>query len=77
MVGNLASFYLVIRNYSNQRNVFFLSLSLDKLSDRFRPNLFRCLNYIISTIDDIAFELFAMHCGIGRGIRQKKIPKEK
>ena len=29
------------------------------------------------TIDDIAFELFAMYCGIGRGIRQKKIPQEK
>ena len=28
-------------------------------------------------IYDIAFELFAMHCGIGRGIRQKKIPREK
>ena len=28
-------------------------------------------------IDDIAFELFAMHYGIGRGIRQKKIPQEK
>ena len=28
-------------------------------------------------IDDIAFELFAMHCSIGRGIRQKKIPQEK
>ena len=28
-------------------------------------------------IDDIAFELFAMHCGIGKGIRQKKIPQEK
>ena len=27
-------------------------------------------------IDDIAFELFAMHCGIGRGIRQKKIPQK-
>ena len=23
-------------------------------------------------LDDIAFKLFAMHCGIGRGIRQKK-----
>ena len=30
-----------------------------------------------SQIDDIAFELFAMHCGIGWGIRQKKIPQEK
>ena len=28
-------------------------------------------------IDDITFELFAMHCGIGRGIRQKKISQEK
>ena len=27
-------------------------------------------------IDDIAFELFAKHCGIGRGIRQKKISQE-
>ena len=28
-------------------------------------------------IDDIAFELFAMHSGIGRGIRQRKISQEK
>ena len=28
-------------------------------------------------IYDIAIELFAMHCSIGRGIRQKKIPREK
>ena len=28
-------------------------------------------------IDDVAFELFAIHCGIGRGIRQKKIQQEK
>ena len=28
-------------------------------------------------IDDIAFELFAINCGIERGIRQKKIPQEK
>ena len=31
----------------------------------------------LTGIDDIAFELFAMPCGIGRGIRQKKIPHEK
>ena len=24
------------------------------------------------SIDDIAFELFAMYCGIGRGIKQRK-----
>ena len=29
------------------------------------------------TTDDIAFELFVMHCGIGRVLRQKKIPQEK
>ena len=28
-------------------------------------------------IDDIAFELFAMHCGLGRGIRQKRMAQEK
>ena len=28
-------------------------------------------------IDDIALELFAMHCSVGWGIRQKKIPQEK
>ena len=28
-------------------------------------------------IADIAFELFEMHCGIGRGIRENKIPQEK
>ena len=35
--------------------------------------------YIFKTIsiDDFAFELFAKDCGIGRGIRQKKIPQEK
>ena len=32
--------------------------------------------FLIDDID-IAFELFAMHCGFGRGIRQKKIPQEK
>ena len=32
---------------------------------------------ITITIHDIAFELFAMHCGIGIGKRQKKIPQEK
>ena len=31
----------------------------------------------LKVIDDIAFELLAVHCGIGRGIRQKKIPQEK
>ena len=31
----------------------------------------------INVIDDIPFELFTMHCGIGLGIRQKKIPQEK
>ena len=30
-----------------------------------------------AVIDYIAFELFAIQCGIGRGIRQKKIPQEK
>ena len=35
------------------------------------------LDYYYNVIGDIAFELFAMHCGIGRGIRQKKIPQEK
>ena len=33
--------------------------------------------YFFFRIDDIAFDLFAMHCGIGWGIRQKKIPQEK
>ena len=31
----------------------------------------------LKVIDDIAFELLAVHCGIGRGIRKKKIPQEK
>ena len=31
----------------------------------------------ITLIDDIAFELFAMHCGIGRGKRPKKIPQKR
>ena len=38
-------------------------------------DLYRTL--YVSWIDDIAFELFAMHCGIRRGVRQKKIPQEK
>ena len=39
--------------------------------------LFQKSDSKIKVIDDIAFELFAMDCGIGRGIRQKKIPQEK
>ena len=35
------------------------------------------MNSSLIAIDDIAFELFAIHCGIGREIRQKKIPQEK
>ena len=31
----------------------------------------------LKPVDDITFEIFAMHRGIGRGIRQKKIPQEK
>ena len=31
---------------------------------------------LIVTIDDIAFEFLAMHCGIGRGVKQKKISHE-
>ena len=30
-----------------------------------------------SKIDDIAFEFLVLHCFIGRGIRQEKIPQEK
>ena len=35
------------------------------------------VNIINVSIDDIAFELFATHCGIGRRMRQKKFPQEK
>ena len=28
-------------------------------------------------IDDITFELLAMHCGIGMEVKQKKIPQKK
>ena len=48
-------------------------------NERWDINLkeFHMKKKITITIHDIAFELFAMHCGIGIGKRQKKIPQEK
>ena len=40
-----------------------------------KQGLFYCLRYF-ELIDDITFEFIAIHCGIGRGIKQKKISLE-
>ena len=73
---NQSSFYQDIVTFSI---LISLKLSLTFKSNYWQSTICKTLYKIIiyNKIDDIAFEPFAMHCGIGWGIRQKKIPQEK